>query len=207
MHTSPAQKIVRGPLGQSCIRRLVLPAAFSLLALVPAAAQQAEGGYVKARGKPGDAGVFINGQYAGPASRFTVPEKYPAPAGEVELTFKDPRYEDYTTKVTVRAKKTTKLHYAMKPVEPAKPPFGRFRLGGGEPDSFISIAAGDTGAVYLNDKFYGHVDELNNLGSGILLNPGTYDLHIVSPVFGEFRQKITIETNKVTVVPLPKKET
>ena len=50
------------------------------------------------------------------------------------------------------------------------------------------------------------MDELNNVGGGILLNPGTYDLHVVSPVFGEIRQKITIEANKVTVVPLPKKE-
>jgi len=189
----------------SCIRRLVLPAALILVAVAGAAAQ--ETGYIKARGKPGDAGVFVNGQYVGPASRFTVPEKYPAPAGEVEVTFKDPRYEDYTTKVTVRPKKTTKLHYALKPVEPAKPPFGRFRLGGGEEESFVSIAAGDTGAVYLNDKFFGYVDELNNPGGGILLNPGTYDLHIVSPTFGDIRQKITIEANKVTVVPLPKKET
>jgi PEGA domain len=189
---------------RNCLRRLVLPAALSLVAVALATAQ--ETGYIKARGKPGDAGVFVNGQYVGPASRFTVPEKYPAPAGEVELTFKDPRYEDYTVKVTVRAKKTTKLHYSMKPVEPAKPPFGRFRLGGGEEESFVSIAAGDTGAVYINDKFFGYVDELNNAGSGILLNPGTYDLHIVSPTFGEIRQKITIEANKVTVVPLPKKE-
>ena len=160
---------------------------------------------MKASGKPGDAGVFINGQYAGPASRFTVPEKYSAPAGDVEVTLKDPRYEDFTTKVTVRAKKTTKIKYAMKKLEEPKPPFGRFRLGGGEPDSFVSIAAGDTGAVYLNDRFYGHVDELNNLGSGILLPPGTYDLHIVSATYGDIRQKITIEANKVTVVPLPKK--
>jgi hypothetical protein len=165
-----------------------------------------ESGYIKARGKPGDAGVFINGQYAGPASRFTVPEKYPAPAGEVEVTFKDPRYEDYTTKVTVRPKKTTKLHYSLKPVEPAKPPFGRLRLGGGEAESFVSIAAGDTGAIYINDKFFGYVDELNNAGGGILLNPGTYDLHIVSPTFGDIRQKVTIEANKVTVVPLKEKE-
>ena len=191
-------------LRMSCIRRLVLPAALSLVAVAGASAQ--DNGYIKARGNPGDAGVFVNGQYVGPASRFTVPEKYPAPAGEVEVTFKDPRYEDYTTKVTVRTKKTTKLHYSLKPVEPAKPPFGRFRLGGGEAESFMSIAAGDTGAVYINDKFFGHVDELNNAGSGILLNPGTYDLHIVSSTFGEIRQKITIEANKVTVVPLPKKE-
>jgi hypothetical protein len=70
----------------------------------------------------------------------------------------------------------------------------------------MSVAAGDTGAVYINDKFFGHVDELNNPGAGILLNSGTYDLHIVSPFYGEIRQKVTIEANKVTVVPLPKKE-
>ena len=198
------QKSARAFSGRNYIRCLVLPVALSLVAVATASAEDT--GYIKASGKPGDAGVFVNGQYVGPASRFTVPEKYPAPAGEVELTFKDPRYEDYTTKVTVRPKKTTKLHYAMKAVEPAKPPFGRFRLGGGEPESFMSIAAGDTGAVYINDKFFGHVDELNNVGGGILLNPGTYDLHVVSPVFGEIRQKITIEANKVTVVPLPKKE-
>jgi hypothetical protein len=186
------------------ITRLVLSATLAVFAVAPALAQ--ETGYIKARGKPGDAGVFINGQYVGPAVRFTVPEKYPAPAGEVEVTFKDPRYEDYTTKVTVRLKKTTKIHYALKPVEPAKPPFGRLRLGGGEPESFMSIAAGDTGAVYINDKFFGYVDELNNPGGGLLLNPGTYDLHIASPLFGDIRQKITIEANKVTVIPLKKEK-
>jgi hypothetical protein len=38
------------------------------------------------------------------------------------------------------------------------------------------------------------------------LNPGTYDLHIASPLFGDIRQKITIEANKVTVVPLKKEK-
>jgi hypothetical protein len=187
------------------IRLFLLTASLGALAATCATAQ--ETGFVKARGKPGDAGVFINGQYVGPASRFTVPEKYPASAGEVEVTFKDPRYEDYTTKVTVRTKKTTHIKYALKKLEEPKPPFGRFRLGGGEAESFVSIAVGDTGAVYINDKYYGYVDELNNVGGGLLLPPGTYDLHVVSPIYGEIRQKITIEANKVTVVPLPKKGT
>lgn len=184
-------------------RGILLSAALGLLAVNGAYAQ--ETGYIKAHGKPGDAGVFINGQYMGPATRFTVPEKYAAPAGEVEVTLKDPRYEDFSTKVTVRPKKTSKLKYALKKLEEPKPPFGRFRLGGGEAESFISVAAGDTGAVYLNDKFFGYVDELNNPGGGILLPPGSYDLHIVSPLYGDIHQKITIEANKVTVVPLPKK--
>ena len=188
-------------------RRLILLGSYVIVAGLGVSLLQAEDtGFVRARGKPGDAGVFVNGKYVGPASRFTVPEKYPAPAGEVEVTFRDPRYEDYTTKVTVNPKKTTKLKYSLKLREPAKPPFGTFRLGGGEAESYLSISAGDVGAVYLNDRFYGHVDELNNKGSGILLNPGTYDLYISSPTFGEIRQKITIEANKTTIVPLPKKQ-
>jgi hypothetical protein len=160
--------------------RLLTLAAFGVFAVTCASAQ--ETGYVKARGKPGDAGVFVNGQY------------------------KDPRYEDYTTKVTVRPKKTAHIKYELKKLEEPKPPFGRFRLGGGEPESFMSVAAGDTGAIYINDKFFGYVDELNNPGGGLLLPPGTYDLHVVSQIFGDLRQKITIEANKVTVVPVPKKE-
>ncbi len=70
----------------------------------------------------------------------------------------------------------------------------------------MSVAAGDVGAVYLNDKFYGYLDELNNAGGGLLLKPGTYDLHVSSPLFGEIRKQITIEANKLTIVPLTGKE-
>ncbi len=161
-------------------------------------------GYVKALGKPGSAGVFINGTYAGPAERFTVPEKYPAPAGEVEVTLRDPRYEDFTAKVSVSAHKTTKVRYTMKKREMPQPPFGRFRFRGGESESFMSVAAGDTGPVYINDRFVGYVDELNNPGGGLLLKPGTYEVHVVSPIFGDFKRTITIEANKVTTIPLAK---
>jgi len=175
-----------------------------LIVLVSAAAAFAqETGYIKARGKPGDAAVFINGKFVGPAVRFTVPEKYESPTGEVEVTFREPRYEEFSTKVTVNPKKTTKIHYTLKKLPVPEPPFGRVRLGGGEPESFISVAAGDTGAVYINDKYYGYVDELNNAGGGLLLKPGTYDMHVVSPLFGDFHKQITIEANKVTIVPLP----
>ena len=34
----------------------------------------------------------------------------------------------------------------------------------------MSVTSGDIGAIYINDKFYGYVDELNNPGGGLLLN-------------------------------------
>ena len=162
-------------------------------------------GYIKSHGKPGRAGVFVDGKYVGPAVRFSVPEKYAVAPGDHEVTFKDPRYEDYTTKVTVRAKKTAKISFKLKPAEPAKPPFGRLRFGGGTAESFISVASGDVSAVYVNGKFCGYVDELNNAGGGLLLNPGTYKVQVSSPTYGEINKDVTIEANKLTVIPLPKK--
>lgn len=178
---------------------------FALLALCAPFVLAQEPGRIKAVGKPGNAGVWIDGKYAGPASRFTVAEKYDVPAGEVEVVIREPRYEDFSTKVTVKSKKTTKVKYSLTKRELAKPPFGRFRLGGGEPESYISVTAGDTSPVLLNGRFYGYVDELNNAGGGILLNPGTYQLSFDSPIYGSVKQDITIEANKVTVVPLRRK--
>jgi hypothetical protein len=172
------------------------------LSVVPAAAQEDNGGYVKAYGSPGDAGVFINGKYAGPAHRFSLSEKYGAPADQVEVTFREAQYEDYTTKVDVSAHKTTKVHYKMKKLPTPKPPFGRLKVVGGEPDSFMSVTTGDAGAIYLNDKFVGYVDQMNNPGSAFLINPGTYNVFIDSPHFGQIHQTVNIQANKTSVIKL-----
>jgi hypothetical protein len=162
-------------------------------------------GAVKARISPGRAGVWIDGKYVGPASRFSVPEKYPAEAGDHEVTFRDPRYEDMTQKITVRPGKTTVVRGKLKPVTLPSPPFGRLRFGGGEAESFISVTAGDVSPIFINDKFYGYLDEMNNVGSGLLLPPGTYRVKVDSPIFGSINQDVTLEANKVTVIPLNKK--
>ena len=176
-----------------------------MVALPLAQLVAADQGFIKARGKPADAGIFVDGKYIGPASRFTVPERYAVDPGSHDVTFKDPRYEEMTTKVTVVAGKTTKLKYNPKKLPEPKGPFGRLRLGGGEKESFISVTAGDVGALYLNGKFFGYVDQMNNMGSGLLIPAGEYELYISSPLFGEIKQQVKIEVNKVTVVPLPKR--
>ena len=52
-------------------------------------------------------------------------------------------------KVTITAGKKTVMKETMMALPPAKPPFGRLRVENA--DSF--------GAVYVNDRFMGHVDE------------------------------------------------
>jgi hypothetical protein len=161
--------------------------------------------YIRARGGPTGAGLFVDGNYIGPAGRFTVPEKYAIQPGEHEIALKDPRYEDYTTKVSVQPGKTTKIHYKLKKLTPPKGPFGRVRFGGDGDESFISIAAGDTGPVYVNEKFAGFIDELNNARGGMLIPPGTYTIRAESKKYGVITRTVTVEANKVTVIPLEKK--
>ena len=150
--------------------------------------------------------MFVDGKYVGPAGRFTVPEKYKVPSGTHEISLQDPRFIEVTENVVVAEGKTTKVRYKLKPAVVATPPFGRLRLSGDAPDSSGSVVGGDIGPVYVDRRFMGHIDELNNPGGGILLNPGVYEVRIESKTYGEIKQSVTIKAHKVTVIPLPEKK-
>ena len=167
----------------------VLGSALLFCCALPVAAQQGNG-YLKAKINPGRAGVFIDGKYVGPAANFRMARKYAVPVGEHEVKLLEPRYEDIVTKVQVTAGKTTVISETMKALAPAKPPFGRLRVEGG--DKFT--------AVYVNDKFMGHAGEFNNPVQGLLLNPGDYTGRIVPAGGAEREEKIKIDADKTTVI-------
>lgn len=156
-----------------------------------ATAAVAADGYLKAKVQPGRAGLFVDGKYIGPAKNFGSTRKYPLAEGEHEIKLVEPRYEDVTKRVTVSAGKVTVVREDMKALPLAKPPFGLLRTKG--PEKFA--------AVYVNDKFFGHVDEFDNFAQGIQLSPGSYAVKIV-PVSGgaPHEEKVTIEANKTTIV-------
>jgi hypothetical protein len=153
-------------------------------------AQQSGTGYLMVNASPKTAGLFVDDKYVGPACSFAFEVKYPIPAGEHEITLKDPRYQDFSTKAQILAGKTTRLSYSLLHATPASPPFGTLRIQGGS--SWYD-------AVYLNGKFMGHLDEFNNSLQGVLLNPGEYILKVVSPSGNqELEEKIKIEEKKTT---------
>jgi len=157
---------------------------------IPILAQQ-NTGYLKTKVSPGRAGVFIDGKYIGPAGNFGIGRKYAVAAGEHEVRLSEPRYEDYTGKVTIQAGKTAKLEQTLKALPKPKPPFGRLRTV--SPDKFA--------AVYINGKFMGHAGEFNNSVQGLELNPGEYMVKIVPSGTDQGREEhIRIEADKVTVV-------
>ncbi len=170
--------------------------------LIMAMSAFAQTGFIKCAGNVGRAGLFVDDQYLGPCARFTVAEKYSVDPGSHEVTIKDPRYEPFTTTVTVEEGKTTTVRFKLQKKQPPQGPFGRIRFGGGRPDSFMSVVHGDISPVYLNGEFWGYIDEFNNPGSGMVLPPGTYELRVDSPIYGQINEKVTVEANRLTVIPL-----
>jgi hypothetical protein len=179
----------------------IILAVFCLALVLPAAAAT---GYLKADGDPGDAGLFVDGKYLGPAVRYTFSVKYELEEGTHEVLLQDPRYEDFKTSVTITAGQVTKLKYELKKLAVPQGPFGTLKFGRGKPETFMSMVVSDTAAVYLNGRFVGHVEELNHVGTGLLLPAGQYQLQVSSPMHGEINQTVEVVAGKTTKVKLPR---
>jgi len=157
--------------------------------------QAGEPGYLKVKTNCGRSGLFLDGKYLGPSENYAIVQKYTVPAGTHELVIREPRYKEFKTSVTITPKKTLKLKQQLEPVSPAQPPFGVLRIK----------TAAKYGPVYINDAYYGHTDEFNAKGQGLLLNPGEYSLRVENQEGGVVHQdKIKLEANKTTVVDLSK---
>lgn len=158
-----------------------------VLSLIPLAAEQGGSGYLKVKAQPGRTGVYLDGTYLGPAANFRRTRTYTVPAGEHELLLREPRYEDFKTTVRIEAGRTTTITQAMKPLQPPKPPFGKLRFVGFEKYC----------AVYVNNGYMGHCDEFNAFWQGLKLNPGDYDVRVISTK-GEtlLQQKVSLRANE-----------
>ena len=126
----------------------------------------------------------------GPAANFKVARTYEVAAGEHEVKLEEPRYQEIVRKVTVTAGKKAVLKETMMALPLAKPPFGKLRVENA--DHFA--------AVYVNDRFMGHVDEFSNFAQALLLNPGTYEVKVVPTNGATVTKTVTIEVDKTVIV-------
>lgn len=165
-------------------------AALILLSGASLLAQSSGSAYLKTKVDPGRAGVFVDGKYIGPAANFGVGRKYALPPGEHKVKLVEPRYEDVETTVTLTAGKTTELKQSMKPLPPAKGPFGRIR----------TVSADKYDAVYVNDHFMGHSGEFNNPVQGLMLPVGEYDVKIEHSNGAPTQQHVKLEADKTVIV-------
>jgi hypothetical protein len=148
-------------------------------------------GSLKTKVSPSTAGIFIDGKYVGTAANFRRARKYSLNAGEHEITLSDPRYEELKTKITIHPGGTVTLSEHLRPLPKPQGPFGRLRTL-----NFDKYAA-----VYLNEKFYGHADELSNFAQGLLIQPGEYKVRVESMTGAPAHEEtVKIEVDKVSIV-------
>ncbi len=167
--------------------------ACSVLLLVASATlmgQSKDTAYLKVKTNTGRAGVFVDGKYLGPSANFRAAKKYAVTPGKHEIKLSDPRFEDVVTSQDFQAGKTTVVEGTLKPLPLAKGPFGVLRVS--SPDKFA--------AVYINEKFYGHAGEFNNVTQGILLPPGQYDVRVEPHSGSPVTSVAVIEAGKAVIV-------
>lgn len=162
----------------------------SLLPWLCAAQQAAQTGSLCVKTSTGRAGVFVDGKYVGPAANFGIARTYEVAPGTHEVKLVEPRYEDTTASVTVKAGKKTTLRQAMKELPPPKGPFGRLR----------TESADKFAAVYVNDHFMGHAGEFNNSMQGLMLPAGDYAVRIVPATGAPVMQNVKLEADKTVIV-------
>ena len=148
-------------------------------------------GYLKVSVTPDKAGVFVDGEYLGPAARYGMTKKYLMAPGQHQIKLVDPRYEDASATVQIEAGKTAKISETLKAKSEPQAPFATLRV----------ICAKNLAAVMVNDHFVGHVEELDNSVQGLLVSPGTYDVRI-DLAGGEalLWEHVTLAAGKTTIV-------
>jgi hypothetical protein len=170
---------------------LVVGFASAMLVGGSMAAARTDVGYLKVSVTPDKAGVYVDGQYFGPAARFAETKKYMLAPGQHQIMLADPRYEDATATVQIVAGKTATVTETLKPKPEPKPPFGLLKV----------VCRPYLAAVMLNDHYVGHVDEFDNGPEGLQVNPGTYDLRIdLSSGDTQLWERVTVTADKTTVV-------
>ena len=171
-------------------RTLLAIAVLTLLGGTALIAQPAASAYLKTGVDPGRAGVFVDGKYVGPAGNFGVARKYALAPGPHQIKLVDPRYEEFSTTVDLKAGTTTKLAEKLKPLPAPTGPFGGLRTT--VPEKYA--------AVYVNDHYYGHAGEFNNSTQKLMLPVGEYTVRIEPTSGSPITQKVKIEAGKTVLV-------
>jgi hypothetical protein len=152
-------------------------------------------GVLKTKVQPDDAGIYIDGEYAGHADRFNGPrENLFLPPGEHEVRVSLVYYKDYVTKVTIQPGEKTVIRHAMEPSGEAHPtgPFGRIKID--TPKSDLNAA------VIVDGMHVGYADQVNKIAQTLLLLPGEHKIELLYAGYQPYVTTITVEAGKKQIL-------
>jgi hypothetical protein len=132
------------------------------------------------------AGVWVDGQYLGYLKELKGSKKILLLPGRHQLTAKLTGYLDFETEFEVAAGQTHEVRVAMRENLTATYP---------DPDEMARVklkVEPSRAAVFVNDRYVGHVDQFRGFRKSLGLKPGTYKIHITLPGYQPFDTEITL---------------
>ncbi len=134
------------------------------------------------------AGVWIDGLYVGYVKELKGSKKVFLMPGEHDLIFRQTGYKDVTTKVILGPGEKLNLALWME-----KDPQARYSSEFAELKMSVNPKRA---AVFVDDRYVGHVAEFDGIGRGMLLNPGKHRVKITLPGYQTFETEVNLLANQ-----------
>lgn len=136
-----------------------------------------------------NAGVWVDGQYVGYVRQLRGSSRLALLPGRHDLTFKLVGYEDVHREVTLEPGE--RYEYRLSMQERAALEFPAKE----ETASIVLDVDPKDAAVFVNDRYAGHVDRFDG-GRGMRLRAGTYRLKITLPGYRPFETEMTLQPSQ-----------
>ena len=150
-------------------------------------------------------GVWVDGQYVGYLKELKGSKKVLLLPGEHTISVRQNGYQDFTQTVVVQPGQTQVIAVTM----------DKAATGPMPPDAELATIKIDVNpsraAVFVDDRFVGHVGEFEGMGRAMQVAPGPHHIRIALPGYATFetdinpqpRQKVEVKTDLVkSEVPL-----
>lgn len=183
--------VVRGSRTNARVTTILGFAVIAAFALSGAAAWAGSDVLAEVKLKPSSkiekaAGIWVDGQYLGFLSELKGSKKILLLPGRHQLTARLTGYLDFETEIDVAAGQKRVVRVAMRENLTAKYP---------DPDDMARVklkVEPSRAAVFVNDRYVGHVDQFRGFRKSLGLEPGTYRIHITLPGYESFDTEITL---------------
>jgi hypothetical protein len=132
------------------------------------------------------AGIWVDDQYLGYLKELKGSKKILLLPGRHEITARLSGHLDFETTVDMKAGEMKVVRIAMRENPDAHIPdpidMARVKV----------LVKPTRAAVFVNDRYVGHVDQFRGIGDSLGLNPGTYRIHITLPGYLPFETEMTL---------------
>lgn len=131
-----------------------------------------------------DSGVWIDGQYVGYLKELKGDKKVMLLPGEHEISVRQAGYEDFVRKVVVEPGQKHTLRVAMQKSSAWQYPAVTATLK-------LTVQP-DRAAVFLDEKYVGHVGEFGGKFHSMLITPGKHRIKIELPGYRTFETEVNL---------------